>query len=659
MNLPRPGPRHGAYPQRHAIPSSLWSDLADRLGNRLTRLGGSDARHKRRFLAALKFSAAGTVQAAHAHETEDDSAAGRHLKTQATVAAQRLARDGFTPESMACGQQAAAAAITATLGHQPYLSQHLAAFELLNGRLVEMDTGEGKSLAILLAAATAALARVPTHVITSNEYLAVRDAEAAQRVLGALGLRASAIRNAMTATERREAYACDVVYATAQEIGFDCMRDRQQIDAARRSAPSSAPPMLVLRGLCLALVDEADSVLLDHAQTPLVLAESSNEGLPVATAQAAWRFVAGLRAGADYQLDLQDRRVDIEPAVMKRLPHELTTLGDPRVQAAALRDALTARHALQPDVHYLVEDGDVVLLDQNTGRKLPGTVWSRGLQQMVHIKEGLAAPRATRTAMQITLQTLLSRYLLLAGISGTLSESRAALWFFYRLAVRRIEPRLPSQRRQLGVRLYAHRTQQLTAVAARAQALAAQGRAVLVGTDSVAAADQISNALKARNIAHCLLTARDDRSEAALIAAAGLPGTITVSTHMAGRGTDIALPPATLAAGGLHVISCAQNGSARIDRQLFGRAARNGRPGSCETILSLEDPAYPVLLPAFLLTALRCASDKKGNTPSWLAKGVCGLVHGLRAWSEFLRSYQLVRHDRLVRASLVFASPSE
>lgn len=646
-SLPRPGPVNGPYPHRTSTPRPLWADFADRLGDSLTGRGWARAGDTQRFMDELAAAAA------------EASARPDERNERAMRAARSLSREGFSARAVARAQAVAAEAVEAALGQRPYPSQHLAAFHMLSDRLVELDTGEGKSLAVLLAALTAAIARVPTHVVTANEYLAVRDAEAASRALALLGMSAGAIRAGMDSDERRAVYACDVVYARAQEIGFDYLRDRL---AGVRPDGAAARP--VLRGLCLALVDEADSVLLDHAATPLVLGETGGDAMPAEAVDAAWRFARTLRVDSDFALDAQHRRVQIVPAVMDRLPPDLLAAlpmpKDTRMAAELLADALVARHALWRDGHYIVRDGDVLLVDRNTGRTLPGTVWSRGLQHMVHIKEGLAPPVATRASMQITLQTFFGRYLKLAGISGTLSESRLALWIFYRLGTRRVAPRRASLREDFGLRVYARLTQQLDAVAARVQACVDAGRAVLVGTDTVAAADIVSAHLRALGIVHRLLTARDDTHEAELIARAGEPGAVTVATHIAGRGTDIVVAQATLDAGGLHVIGCAPNGSGRVDRQLFGRTARNGARGSCEAILSLEDPAFVALLPEWLMAAVRRLSRAgEGEAPRALGHATAGMARMLRGWDDLLRCYQLAQHDKLVRASLAFASQPE
>lgn len=637
LAMPRPGMLHGAYPQRDAAPPAAWLDLADRLGRRLTWHGWQQAGEQPAFMAALD---------AALQEAPSDL----DLPEQATAAARRLAREGWTPAAVAEAQIVTGRAIEVELGKRPYRTQHLAAFALLRDRLVEMDTGEGKSLALLLAAGTAALARVPVHVICPNEYLARRDGEAATRVLSQLGLAAGAIANEMESAERREIYAMPVVYVSAQELGFDYLRDRL---AAR------AGEALMLPGLCLALVDEADSVLLDHGRTPLVLSLAAEHPISDDTALALYHLCGSLVPGKDCTIDPARRRVEVPASTLTRWHDRLTGLGitdDDRVRAHLLREALTARHALRRDVDYVVQGDTVLLIDPTTGRTMPGSVWSLGLHRMVCLKEGVKAQQATRTATQITMQNLMGRYCKLGGISGTLRESAWQLWWFYRLTVQRVQPRVPSRRREEGLAVYACRTQQFDAIRARVQAAATRGQAVLVGTDSVAAADALSATFQAAGVPHRLLTARDDVREADLIASSGKSGAVTIATNIAGRGTDILLSPRALEAGGLHVVCCTRNASSRIDRQLFGRAARNGQPGSAESVLSLDDRAFIDMLPGWALALLRTSADAQGGLPRGLAQLAARTVQTARVARDFLQTWRLVRHDRLSREALASAA---
>jgi preprotein translocase subunit SecA len=631
--LPRPGLVYGSYPQRQPSRSGLLGDLVDLAGHALVRRPWRRTPDFQACLAAQR----------QAHQR-----AAAETATELAEVRAALLRHGFTAPLVARAQCLIAQAMEEALGKRPFDTQHHAAWAMLCDRLVEMDTGEGKSLAILMAAATAGLAGMPVHVVTANDYLAARDAQAARPVLERLGLRVAAIDPAAEPAQRRAAYACDVVYCTARELGFDYLRDRM---AARDGRP-------LLRGLCLALIDEADSVLIDHARTPLVIATAGGTAapaLPAECATAAYAFSATLLAGADFTLQPAQRRAVPAAAAVQRLHDLLAGLpdaahapGDVRVSAQALEQALVARHLLQRDRHYVVQPQDgalqVVLIDETTGRTLPGTHWTGGLHAFVALKEGCAPPPALRTAQSISLQGLFSRYWKLGGVSGTLRESRLELFAFYRLRVQRIRPRHPSRRRDRGLRVFGGRAERADAVLARVRACVAQGRPVLVGTESVAASEALAARLQRAGVQATVLNARHDAQEAALIARAGARGAVTVATNMAGRGTDIE-PDRQAAPAGLHVIACCLNGSRRIDRQLLGRTARNGRPGSCETLLALDDGVFErrLSLRTRIWLAGWCGPQGlAGPAARWLARGVQVLQEQL----DLLQRWRLVQHDR-------------
>jgi preprotein translocase subunit SecA len=640
--LPRPGPVHGPYPLRPLALEPGWLALMDAWGAALSPAAWRSAARRRPFERHL--------------EDAEQAGAGEGLDVRAARAARQLRRQGFGDAAVAQAQAAIADAVHRVTGFRPYATQHLAARALVQERMVEMGTGEGKSLAVLMAAATAALAGVPVHVLTVNEYLARRDAAVARRVLQLLGLDAGAIVREMDADERRETYRLDVVYVTAQEVGFDYLRDRLLEGSAEPGRPAARPASL--RGLCMALVDEADGILLDQARTPLVLAARVQDTLrDAALAGAVFELSAALRAGADFALDAASRRVELAPDAVLRAMSAPSVRAQGPVDARVLRhllaQALVARHALRRDVEYVLQDDEVVIVDETTGRTLPDSLWSDGLHAMVCAKEGLEPPPRTRTCGQITLQALLGRYCRLGGISGTLCDARLRLRLLHGLEVRRIAPRLPRQARSLGLRMYAGRERQFEAVAESVRTLRRAGRPTLVGTDSVAAAQALSEFLGRAGIAHALLTARDDRDEAALVAQAGAAGAVTVSTNLAGRGTDIELAPAVAAAGGLHVIACTRNPSSRIDRQLFGRAARNGQPGSHEAVLCLEDAAFAVGLPGAVRRALAGLAGPDGRLPSFAAGAAARWCQQVSEWNLFLGSWQALRHARRERRALL------
>jgi preprotein translocase subunit SecA len=506
--------------------------------------------------------------------------------------------DDWLPQAM--GLAASATAIA--LGFSPHRQQLLAARVLLDNRLVEMATGEGKTAAIALAAAVAALGRTPVHVVTANDYLAQRDADQLRPFFELLGLTVACVTQPMAAAARREAYGCDVTYCTAKELAFDYLRDGMARvgdlspleQRARRigAAGQQEPP--VLRGLCMAILDEADTVLIDEARLPLVLSQGGGSRPEQEFHRAALAHARRLAQGADFSRSADGRRIELTAAGVRRLSQwpaaSHPMYGHRAHRQAALELALTALWVLRRDHDYVVRDGQVLLIDETTGRAAPGRAWSQGLHQFVELKEGLEASGTNSTVTQITFQRFFPRYLRLSGASGTLREAAGELEAIYDLPVLVIPPRTPRRIARLPDRLFADSATLWQTVATSAAQVQATGRPVLIGTDSVARSEALSQILTMRGLAHQVLNARQDSAESRLIAAAGQPGRITVATSMAGRGTDILLDPAVIASGGLHVILCQHNASPRIDRQFLGRAGRQGQPGSTQTLLALDFP---------------------------------------------------------------------
>jgi len=648
--LPRPGPLWGPWPQRGSADSAPpwrgWQGL---------RLGGLAAR-------ALRATEQALATRRGQPATAPELAALRH----------RLRRDGLDAETAAAALAFTGAAAAATLGFTPRPTQLQAALALLDQRLAEMATGEGKTLAIALAAAVAALAGVPVHVVTANDYLAARDAADLAPFYAALGLRVAARPGADDEGARRTVYGADIVYATAKDLAFDHLRERQAGADAGACAVAAAHlagqalPEPVMRGLCWAFIDEADSILLDEAEVPLIL----SRGVPQAARRAfLWQALAlarRLRPGHDYLLHEVNRHAALRPEGEERLAELAAGLGGPwqrpRYRREAVQTALAGLHLYRRDAHYLVRDGEIVVLDEVTGRAAPGRVWSRGLHTLIALKEGLAPPDETETVARTSFQRFFRRYWRLGGLSGTLWEARVELRAVYGLPVCRIPLHQPGRRRTLAPRVFDQPETLYEAAAARADALAATGRPVLVGTDSVAAAEAVAARLAARGRAHQVLHARHDADEAAVVVAAGRAGQVTVATRMAGRGTDITLDAAALAAGGLHVLNCQHNPSRRLDRQLAGRAARRGQPGSaehwrCRPGSAEADP--------FQVPAPSADKDTPWNTPTTASASLRLAALSLRwqQWCEERRRAALraalVAQDRDSDARLAFSGPPD
>jgi preprotein translocase subunit SecA len=499
--------------------------------------------------------------------------------------------------------------------------QILGAWHMLQGRLVEMQTGEGKTLVAALVALVHAMAGRRVHVVTSNDYLAARDAAEMAPVYAAAGLTGAAVVDGMADADRRAAYRAGIVHITAKQLMFDHLRDRMAlgargasrlrtelaVQAARALSLGQAP---FLHGLEVAVIDEADSVLIDEAVVPLILSRggAGGEGGLAPVARAAVALVQPLERGVDFTLDPARRDLALTDRGRARLAALSRPVGGLFANALWREQyglqALMALHLFQRDRDYILREGRVEIVDVNTGRTMKDRSWERGLHQMVEAKEGVAITRPNESVARTSSPAFFRRYLWLCGMSGTLAEVRGELARVYGLGFRRVATHRPSRRRSVGVRVLPTAEAKRRAVASRAAEMAAAGRAVLIGTRTVGESEALSAVLTAAGVAHAVLNARQDAEEAEVIAAAGRPGAVTVATNMAGRGTDIRLDPAVAAAGGLHVIATERHESRRIDRQLFGRTARQGDPGSHEEILSLEDDLPRRFLPLALRAVL-------------------------------------------------------
>ena len=529
-----------------------------------------------------------------------------------------LAKEGLTDQLAAKSLATVSEAIRRTSGLEVFDTQLFAAAIILDNKLAEMATGEGKTLVALLTAATGALAGIPVHVLTANDYLVSRDAARLSPIYALLGLSVGTVTQGMEDTERRIAYASAITYVTAKELVFDYLRDSLRLgsrrsDLARRAhALDEASEAPVLRGLCMAVLDEADSLLIDEAQMPLVLSRLDDDP---ATRSFHWQALAladQLREGEDFTRESSGVPPQLTEQGRERLTELIAPLGG-RWRSKSMREetigiALAARHFYQKDRHYLVRDGKIEIIDEITGRTAVGRVWSRGLHTLVEIKEGCKPTPATRTLAQITYQRFFPRYLRLGGLSGTLTEARSELREIYSLAVVKVALRTPSARQTFPPRIFPDQTSLWAAATIRISAIQHSGRPVLIGTSSVADSEALSQQLRLAGIEHQVLNARFDEQEAHIVARAGQAGQVTVTTNIAGRGTDIELGPGVAAAGGLHVLSCQHNTSRRIDRQLQGRCARQGDPGSTEVWI-----AHPELPHAILAWLGKIGSNRKNE----------------------------------------------
>ena len=647
LRLPIPGPAFGAYPER-AVSTGEATPARGASGGWARR-----DTSRSRFVAQVRQHA----DAAPAFGSGDFAAQLHALRAA-------LGQGGLSEPLLARAFGLLARATQATLGVTPFDTQLIAARILLGERLAEMATGEGKTLAAMLAAATAALAGVPVHVVTANAYLAARDAERLAPVYAALGLTVRALVAGDDEAARRSAYAGDIVYCTAKDLIFDYLRDRTRAGiSANTPAETGAEPLM--RGLCMALVDEADSVLIDEARSPFILAREVHDDAAQAQCREALAIARRLAPGEHFELDPALRRASLTALGQQRcLADDAAGRADPvwvhrRQRRELVEAALAALHLYQADVHYLVRNGQVEIIDATTGRIAEGRRWAGGMHQLIELKEGCAPSATQRTTAQLTYQRFFPRYWRLAGMSGTLVEARHELRAVYGLAVERVGLRLPSRRSHAPACLYAGSAARWRAVLERITAAHAAGRPVLIGTESLVDSEHLCARLQQLGLPHQRLDARQDQHEAECIARAGEAGCITVSTNLAGRGTDIVLGSGVAERGGLLVIACQQNASARIDRQLHGRAGRAGDPGSVVTLLALDHGLLAQRVPRALARVLARTAPADGPLPGWLGHTLLRALHGAEERRGRAQRSHLARTDHELRRGLGFGARIE
>ena len=577
-------------------------------------------------------------------------------------------QDSLVAKSFALTREAA----IRTIGQRHFDVQLIGGRVLLHGLIAEMETGEGKTLTATLPAATAALAGVPVHIITVNDYLASRDAEWMGPIYAALGLSVGVIIHGLEPSARREAYGCDVTYCTNKEIAFDYLKDRivlgrdagrLQLEAERVYKDRPRIKQVLLRGLYFGIVDEADSVLVDEARTPLIISGVPNEdSVERQTYQIALRIASEMVEGRDFQIEGPSRIIRLLPNGLSNLHAEAFVLGGvwtrPQWREDLVRQALSALRLFLPEKQYLVVDGKVQIIDEYTGRIMPDRSWEHGLHQMIEAKEKCTITKRVDPLARISYQRFFRRYLWLAGMTGTAHEVAGELWSVYGLATRRVPTNRPSQRKVWPTLIFANEDEKWEAVLSRIAQVHSVHRPVLVGTRSVKASEHLSRLLALRNLPHQLLNARQDKEEAQIVAQAGERGRITIATNMAGRGTDIKLGEGVAELGGLHVIATELHEARRIDRQLFGRCGRQGNPGTCEAIISRKDELATVYS-GRLWKTLGAAANRTGGAVPWprtldltMAQRAAERLH-LRMRKDLLKA------DDQLETALAFSGRSE
>ena len=649
----------GIYPQRK---DRLGSKLDRWLGRGLGRLGLWLSPLRR---WGLKIFADKVVQEACALGDLDDDA----LRLRIAALRGKLSSQGLTRDNVARCFALVCEVSQRTLQKRHYPVQLMGGYALLRGGLAEMATGEGKTLTATLPAITVALAGLPVHIVTVNEYLARRDAQTLAPLYGFFGLSVGWIEPEQDPAQRQLSYASNITYCVNKDLVFDYLRDRLAApgDSAGQRAlrrfldGHGGAGRELLRGLFFAIVDEADSIFVDEARTPLII--SSERGADAAQAQYPLALQIARQLPADcYTLFERERNVRLTPAGQQAVEQAAQGLdGHWRFRKAReelIAQALAALHLYTPDKHYIVVDQKIQIVDEFTGRTMADRSWERGLHQLIEAKEALPTSNRRETIARITYQRFFRRYLQLAGMTGTGAEVAPELRSVLGLVTVRIPTHRPLLRKSLGERVFLTDELRWHCVVERISAIKATGRATLVGTRSVQASERLSGLLQQAGIAHSLLNARQDAQEAQIVGQAGQPGSVTVATNMAGRGTDILLHPDVCAAGGLHVILTEFHESRRIDRQLFGRAARQGDPGSHESLVALSDDLF-VSHAQWLGQSIRARFEGADELPVWVgillrvfAQGAAERLHA-RIRKRTLES------EKFVDQSLAFSGQGE
>ncbi|XKE46752.1 preprotein translocase subunit SecA [Halomonas organivorans] len=566
-----------------------------------------------------------TVARVNALESELEALNDEALKARTPAFRERLAGgeslDALLPEAFATVREAG----KRVMGMRHFDVQMIGGITLHDGRIAEMKTGEGKTLVATLAVYLNALPGEGVHVVTVNDYLARRDADWMRPLYEFLGLSVGTIYAGQTPEEKRAAYACDITYGTNNEFGFDYLRDNMAFSLEDK----------VQRGLSFAIVDEVDSILIDEARTPLIISGAVDENTELY--KVVDRLAVNLAPctdeedpeSGDFTLDEKQKQVELTEGGHNKVEELMRSeglLGEEDSLYAAqnlnllqhMHSALRARHLYHRDVDYIVNDGQVVIVDEHTGRTMPGRRWSEGLHQAVEAKEGVPVQRESQTLASTTFQNYFRLYDKLSGMTGTADTEAFEFRQIYGLDVVVIPTNKPLIRQDMNDLVYLTAEEKFEAIIADVRAQTEAGRPVLVGTASIETSEYLAGLMKQAGLAFNVLNAKQHQSEAQIIAQAGRPGAITIATNMAGRGTDIVLGgnweaeaaqleapsedqierlkaewqarhEAVLAAGGLHVIGSERHESRRIDNQLRGRAGRQGDPGSTRFFLSLED----------------------------------------------------------------------
>ena len=583
------------------------------------------------------------IEAVHDAAADFRTRSDESLRAETDVLRAKV-RDGAAatePEVLVPAFALVVEATRRVLGLTLFDVQLLAGLALARGAIAEMATGEGKTLTAALPSLLHALSGHGVHVATPNAYLAQRDHRRVGPILGLLGASVGLVPESAGPDEKRAAYACDVTYATGYELGFDYLRDqlrklrtpRPQLGEIQRGLlrgrPHVEPPPIQPRR-AFAIIDEIDSVLIDEACLPLVLSDGDESDQRLAAVYDEARQVAdALACGEDFLLDDTARTVTLTRQGLQKIYDDYSArlrLELQRPWAVYVQQAICADWLHRRDVDYVIQEGKARLVDEFTGRIFPDRSWRDGLHQAVEAKEGLRLTPELRTAARISRQRFFLLYDRICGMTGTASGSRREFRRHYRLPVVQIPLRKPCRREVLPTRFFTDAESKYRAITQEAAGQHAAGRPVLVGARTIENSRRLAGCFEAAGIPFQLLNGTQDREEAEIIAGAGRAAVVTLATNMAGRGTDIELGPGVATQGGMHVIGVECHESQRIDRQLLGRAGRQGDPGSGRMFVSADDALLGRFGPQLCRRMQRLA-DGDGEVRRDLSRDVAAVQH--------------------------------
>ncbi|MEA3416870.1 MAG: hypothetical protein U9R02_12070 [Thermodesulfobacteriota bacterium] len=557
------------------------------------------------------------------------------------------------------------------LGLRLYPVQIMGGIALYKGYFTEMATGEGKSLTACLPAILAAWTGRPCHIVTVNDYLAERDADEMLPFYSFCGVSVGCVTSQMEPEQRRLHYGRGVVYTTSKELVADFLRDRLRIgsfyDSSRRLIRQMLLPRwegsngLVMRGMDTAIVDEADSVLIDEAVTPLIISRAQDNKPMAEIYRTGCGIAASLELDTDYHLDLKYKEVKLTKDALKKI--EILSESLPGIWRGASRrveliqQALTAREFYKEEKQYVIHDGKIVIVDEFTGRLMPNRTWRQGLHQAVEAKEGIDVTSPSETLARISFQRFFRFFRKLSGMTGTGQEAAGEFWHIYGLPFMSIPTNKPCIRKQISDAVFPDANRKWEAIVEEIVQCNKTGRPILIGTRNVRASEKLAEMLTVRGLDFNLLNAVRHKEEAVIVAAAGEQGRITIATNMAGRGTDIKLGRGVVELGGLHVIATERHESGRIDRQLFGRSARQGDPGSAQAFMSVDDELIQRFVPGPLRKQLASAIEKRKPGAKRLSETI--LSHAQRAAQRlaFRQRRNVLKMDTWLEDALSFTGP--